>query len=106
MIGGLTRRSLMSAVTAMSTHVVTEAPPVGPAAGHDAVAEPGLHLADQRVAAEDAEPREAGIVGIGRMAGAAAGQPRRAGRQIDLDQIGDEDAGDVGAVRRRARRSP
>ena len=35
------------------------------------------------------------------MARAAAGKPRRAGREIHLDQIGDEDAGDVGPVRRR-----
>ena len=46
---------------------------------------------------------EAGIVGIGRVAGTAAGEPRRARREVHLDHVRDEDAGDVGAARFDAR---
>ena len=58
MIGGLTRRSLISAVTAIE-HVIAESASVRPAAGHDPAAEPALYLADQRVTAKDTEAREA-----------------------------------------------
>ena len=71
----------------MSTTSSPKRRPLGQPPGHDAVAEPGLNHADERVAAEDVEAREVRIIGVGRMTGAAASEPRRARRQIDLDQI-------------------
>ena len=80
--------------------VVAEAAAVGPSARNGAVAEPGLDRAGQRVASEDAQTREPVVIRIARMVQSTAGQPGRARRQIDLDQIGNEDAGDVGPAHR------
>ena len=51
-----------------------------------------LHLADECIAAEYAETAEAVVVV------AATGEPRRIRREIDLDEVGDEDSGKVGAI--------
>ena len=82
-------------------HVVAEAAPVRPAAGHHASAESGLDLAGQHVSAEDAQTREPRVIGIDRIRCATAGETRRVRGQIHLDQIGDENSGDVRPVRRR-----
>src|SRR5262245_38046823 len=82
-------------------NIVSKSAAVRPSAGHGAVTESCLDRTRQRVAAEDAQPRETHVVWIRRMVHAAAGKPRRRGRQVHLDQIGNEDSRDVGAVRRR-----
>ena len=82
MIGGLTRRSLISAVTAMSTTSSPKRRPFGQPPGTVAAAESRLHLARQHVAAEDAQAREAGVVRIGRMPSAR----RRRGVPASVDR--------------------
>ena len=71
--------------------VITEAPAVRPTTRH----RNSLQRRKQRVAAEDAETREAGVVGVGRVHRTASRQPRGPGGQIDLDQIRDENADDI-----------
>ena len=68
--------------------VIAEAAAVGPPAGNRATGE----SAHQGVAAENAETRESGVVGV---VGAAPGQAGRRSRQVYFDQVGDEDARDV-----------
>ena len=48
-------------------NVVSEPPAIRPSSGNDAVAEAGLDLADEHIAAEDAQPREARVVRVRRM---------------------------------------
>src|SRR5262249_53536255 len=76
--------------------VVSEAATVRPAAGDDSSTESRLHLARQHVSAKNAQAREPGVIWIdwiGRPATSESGWSRG---QIDLDQIRDEDARDVG----------
>ena len=61
-------------------HVVAESSAIRPAARNDAAAESALNPADQRVAPEDAQPRETGIIGICRVGRPAACQPAPGGR--------------------------
>src|SRR4030095_4190861 len=96
--GGLTRRSLMSALTAISTTSSPHRRPFGPPPRSAPAPTPWCELADQRIAAEDAQSREARIVGVGEVRWTAAGQARRPSGQIDLDQIGDVDPGNVGST--------
>src|SRR5690348_1276765 len=59
--------------------VIAETPAVGPAAGNGAVAETCLDRAGQRVAAENAQAREAGVVRVRGIARTAACETARAG---------------------------
>src|SRR5438477_11934282 len=79
-------------------HIVSKAAAIWPAAGHNTSTEAGLNCACQRVAAKDAQAREAWIVRISSALRAIARQPTGAGGQIHLDQIGDKDSCDVSAV--------
>ena len=101
MIGGLTRRSLISAVTAMSTTSSPKRRPFGQPPGTVPAAESSLDLAGQHVSAEDAQAREPRVIGIDRIRCATAGETRRGRGQVHLDQVGDEDPGNVRPVRRR-----
>src|SRR5262245_2849863 len=56
------------------------------------------------VASEDAQAREARVIRVVRVGRPVARQTHRIGRKIDLDQVGDEDRRDVGAIRVRRRR--
>src|SRR5262249_259353 len=60
----------------------------------------------QDVASEDAQAREAHVIRVGRIARPVARQTNGIGREINLDQVGNEDRRDVGAicVRRRGQR--
>src|SRR5258708_10099062 len=78
--------------------IITEAAAIGPAAGDRAAAEASLDRAGENVSAEDAQTREAGIVGIGAGGGAVPAEPARSGREVHFDEIRDEDSRDVGAV--------
>jgi len=81
--------------------VITETPAIGPAAWNNPrskLRKPGLDLTNEHITAEDAEPREARIIWVRRVRGAAPRQARRAGGEIDLDQVGDEDCSDVATV--------
>ena len=60
-----------------------------------------LDVALKHIAAEDAQAREARIIRIRRMVGAAAGEAHARRREVHLDHIGDIDARDIGAVRSR-----
>src|SRR5689334_3511736 len=80
-------------------NVVAEAPPVGPTARNEpTILERILNVALEHIAAEDAQTRKPGVVGIVGIARAASGKAHLGGRQIDLDEIGNKDPGDVRAI--------
>src|ERR1041385_5027050 len=74
--------------------IVSETPSVRPTAGNGAAAKTALNRAGEGVAAEDTQPRETRVVRICRMIRAAARESAWAGREIDLNQIGDVNAHD------------
>jgi hypothetical protein len=77
-------------------NVVAEPASIGPASrDQSAIGERILHLALEHIAAEDAQAREARVIRIRRVPGAAAGETHARCREIHFDQIGDINAGDV-----------
>src|SRR5262245_19402810 len=92
-------------------HVIAEAASVGPSAGDEEFARrQSEELARQservargaaleNVAAKDAQTREAHVIRIVRVASPVASKANRIGREIDLDQVRDEDRRDVAAIR-------
>ena len=83
-------------------NVISKASTVGPTTRNEsAVLERILDVALQHVAAEDAQARETGVV---RITWATARQTRLRRGEIDLDQIRNENAGNVGAIRLRSNR--
>ena len=80
-------------------NVVAEAAPVGPTAGDQSAVVNGSWIwLWKRIATEDAQPRETGIIWIRRVPRPAAGETHARSRQVDLDQIGDVDTRDIGAI--------
>src|SRR5262249_367585 len=75
--------------------IVTKTAAIRPAAGNNAIAESRLNLADQSVAAEDAQPRETGIIRVRALRGPVTCQPAWICGQIDLNQIGNKNSRDV-----------
>src|SRR5262245_22691064 len=56
-------------------YIVTKTAAIRPAAGNNAIAESRLNSADQSVAAEDAQPRETGIIRVRALRGPVTCQP-------------------------------
>src|SRR5262249_39048730 len=71
---------------------------IGPTTWNGPASKSGLHGAREHIAAKNAETRETGIVGIRRMGRPAAGEAHFMGGQIALDQIGNANARNVGAI--------
>ena len=76
-------------------YIVAKAAAVWPAAGNNAIAKAGLNLADQRVAAKDAQAGEARVIRVGTLLSPVTGQATGICRQIDFNQIGNENSCDV-----------
>src|SRR5437762_6180234 len=75
--------------------IVAKTATVWPAAGNNAIAKAGLNLADQSVAAEDAQAGEAGIIRVGTLLSPIACQPARVRGQINFNQIGNKNSRDI-----------
>ncbi len=83
-------------------HVVSEATAVRPSTGHHSIPEPLEDGALQHITArrktlrpEDSEPRKIDLVGIRKVTRPRPGKSGGTGREVDLDQIGDEDPHEV-----------
>src|SRR5438132_1221233 len=76
-------------------YIVAKTATVWPAAGNNAIAKARLDLADQSVAAKDAQAGEARVIRVGTLLSAIACQPARVGGQINFNQIGNKNSRDV-----------
>src|SRR5262245_48291322 len=73
-------------------YVVPKTATIRPAPGNDAIAKAWLNLADQSVAAENAQPRKSRIIGVGTLLGTIAGEPAGICGQINFNQIRNENS--------------
>ena len=76
-------------------YIVAKTATIRPATWNNAIAKARLNLADQSVAAKDAEAREAGVIRIGTLLRPIAGQTAPICGQIDLNQVRNENSRDV-----------
>ena len=95
--GGL-RRSLSKAVMAMSTTSSPKRRPFGQPPGMNPRCQTDPESGSlQHIPAKNAQPRKTSIVRVGGMVWPATRKPYTRGRQVDFDQVGDEDPGNIGA---------
>ena len=76
-------------------YIVAKTAAIRPAAGNNAIAKARLNLADQSVAAKDAQAGEARVIWIDTLLSPVAGQPAAICRQINFNQIGNKNSRDV-----------
>ena len=95
MIGGFTRRLLIRRSHRDVHYVVAKTATIRPAPGNNAIAKAWLNLADQSVAAENAQPGKSRVIRVGPLLSPIAGQAAGICGQINFDQIRNKNSCDV-----------